>query len=314
VVYVEGPIMPGSGSPSLFGGSDGAYSDPIRKALDKAAQDEKVKAVVLRVDSPGGSAVASEEILRGVELVRDAGIPVVVSMGSTAASGGYYIACTADAILADASTITASIGVVGGKIATDEMWGELGISWHTWQRGQNAGLLGFLHPFTPDERESLHRYMTETYDAFKAHVSEGRGTKLTKPLEDMAGGRVYTGAQALAVTMRGLALREIHFGQWFRVMRKEVNAGFWNGVGIAAVCAIGVYFWSGSIGLVLVIAITMVISMVMAGIAGALVPITLVRLGQDPAVASSIILTTVTDVAGFMSVLGIATLLSGMLS
>ncbi len=139
-------------------------------------------------------------------------------------------------------------------------------------------------------------------------------TALAVLLPVVAGQSGNAGAQALAVTMRGLALREIHFGQWFRVMRKETNAGFWNGIGIAVVCAIGVYIWSGSVGLVLVISVSMVISMVMAGIAGALVPITLVRLGQDPAVASSIILTTVTDIAGFMSFLGIATLLSGMLA
>jgi len=138
-------------------------------------------------------------------------------------------------------------------------------------------------------------------------------TALAVLLPVVAGQSGNAGAQALAVTMRGLALREIHFGQWLRIVRKEVNTGFWNGVGIAATCAVGVYLWSGSAGLVLVIAASMVISMVMAGIAGALVPISLVRLGQDPAVASSIILTTVTDIAGFLSFLGIATLLSGML-
>ena len=138
-------------------------------------------------------------------------------------------------------------------------------------------------------------------------------TALAVLLPVVAGQSGNAGAQALAVTMRGLALREIHFGQWLRIVRKEVNTGLWNGVGIAVTCAIGVYLWSGSVGLVLVIAISMVISMVMAGIAGALVPITLARLGQDPAVASSIILTTVTDVAGFLSFLGIATALSGML-
>lgn len=139
-------------------------------------------------------------------------------------------------------------------------------------------------------------------------------TALAVLLPVVAGQSGNTGAQALAVTMRGLALREIHFGQWFRVMRKEMNAGFWNGVGIAFTCAIGVYVWSGNPGLVLVIATSMIISMVLAGIAGALVPIGLARLGQDPAVASSIILTTVTDIAGFFSFLGIATLLSGMLA
>ena len=137
-------------------------------------------------------------------------------------------------------------------------------------------------------------------------------TALAILLPVVAGQSGNAGAQALAVTMRAIALREIHFSQWFRVMRKEANAGFWNGIGIAITCAIGVYVWSGNVALVLVIAASMVISMVMAGIAGALVPITLARLKQDPAVASSIILTTITDIAGFFSFLGIATLLMGM--
>lgn len=139
-------------------------------------------------------------------------------------------------------------------------------------------------------------------------------TALAVLLPVVAGQSGNAGAQALAVTMRGLALREIRIAHWLRVLRKEVNTGFWNGISIAATCAIGVYFWSGSFGLVLVIASAMVIAMVAAGMAGALVPITLTRLGQDPAVASSIILTTVTDVVGFFSFLGIATLLAGMLS
>lgn len=138
-------------------------------------------------------------------------------------------------------------------------------------------------------------------------------TALAILLPVVAGQSGNAGAQALAVTMRGLALREITISHWFRVMRKEMNAGLWNGLAIAVTCGIGVFVWSGSIGLVLVIALSMVISMVSAGIAGALVPIVLARLGQDPAVASSIILTTVTDVAGFFSFLGIATALSSML-
>ncbi|MFC3230732.1 magnesium transporter [Marinibaculum pumilum] len=138
-------------------------------------------------------------------------------------------------------------------------------------------------------------------------------TALAVLLPVVAGQSGNAGAQALAVTMRGLALREIGIAHWFAVMRKEVNTGFWNGLAIALTCGIGVYLWSDSVGLVLVIALSMVISMVMAGIAGALVPIVLARLGQDPAVASSIILTTVTDIAGFFSFLGIATLLGSML-
>jgi magnesium transporter len=139
-------------------------------------------------------------------------------------------------------------------------------------------------------------------------------TALAVLLPVVAGQSGNAGAQALAVTMRGLALREIRIANWLGVMRKEMNAGFWNGISIAVTCAAGVYVWSGSVGLVIVIAVSMVISMVMAGIAGALVPITLAKLGQDPAVASSIVLTTVTDIAGFFSFLGIATLLMSTLT
>ncbi len=140
-----------------------------------------------------------------------------------------------------------------------------------------------------------------------------RFTALAVLLPVVAGQSGNAGAQALAVTMRGLALREISLRHWPKVVIKEVSVGFTNGIAIAATTAIGVYFWSGSSGLVIVIVSAMIISMIAAGFAGALVPITLSRLGQDPAQSSSIILTTVTDIVGFFSFLGIATLLSGML-
>jgi magnesium transporter len=138
-------------------------------------------------------------------------------------------------------------------------------------------------------------------------------TALAVLLPVVAGQSGNAGAQALAVTMRGLVLREISLRHWPKVVLKEINVGFLNGLAIAATTALGVYVWSGSLGLVIIISAAMVISMVAAGLAGALVPITLSRFGQDPAQSSSIILTTVTDVVGFFSFLGIATLLSGML-
>jgi len=141
-----------------------------------------------------------------------------------------------------------------------------------------------------------------------------RFTALAVLLPVVAGQSGNAGAQALAVTMRGLTLREITGREWFKVTRKEASTGLLNGLAIAVTCGLGVLVWSRSFGLALVIALSMVISMVMAGIAGALVPLTLRRLGQDPAQSSSIILTTVTDVAGFLSFLGIATLLAGMLA
>jgi len=138
-------------------------------------------------------------------------------------------------------------------------------------------------------------------------------TALAVLLPVVAGQSGNAGAQALAVTMRGLALREIGIRQWRLVLGKEVMVGLFNGVALAITCGIAVYLWSGSFGLALVIAVAMVMSMLAAGIAGSLVPIVLTRLGQDPATASSIILTTVTDVAGFFSFLGTATILAFML-
>jgi magnesium transporter len=138
-------------------------------------------------------------------------------------------------------------------------------------------------------------------------------TALAVLLPVVAGQSGNAGAQAQAVTMRGLALREIRVRHWLRITFKEMRVGLMNGVGVALTASAGVYAWSRSTGLALVIAIAMVVSMVTAGVAGALVPITLTRLGQDPAQSSSIVLTTITDVAGFLSFLGIAALLSGLL-
>lgn len=140
-----------------------------------------------------------------------------------------------------------------------------------------------------------------------------RFTALAVLLPVVAGQSGNTGAQALAVTMRGLALREVRARHWLRVARKELLAATLNGVAVAATTALGVFLWSGSTGLTLVIGVSMVISMALAGLSGACIPMLLTSLGQDPAQSSSIILTTVTDVVGFFSFLGIATLLAFML-
>ena len=138
-------------------------------------------------------------------------------------------------------------------------------------------------------------------------------TALAVLLPVVAGQSGNTGAQALAVTMRGLALREIRTQHWRRVALKEIGAGFINGVAIALTTSAGVFLWSRSAGLALVIGVSMVISMIAAAVSGVIIPMLLSAAGQDPAQSSSIILTTVTDVVGFFSFLGIATLLSGML-
>ena len=142
---------------------------------------------------------------------------------------------------------------------------------------------------------------------FEATIAQYTALAVLLPI--VAGQSGNTGAQALAVTMRGLALREIRSRHWPRVLFKELSAGFWNGLAIALTTSIGVWLWSRSLGLSLVIGVSMVLSMVIAGVSGAAIPILLTTMGQDPAQSSSIVLTTVTDVAGFFSFLGIATIL-----
>lgn len=146
---------------------------------------------------------------------------------------------------------------------------------------------------------------------FEATIAQFTALAVLLPV--VAGQSGNAGQQALAVTMRGLTLREVTVRQWFAVTSKEVGVGLVNGIAVATTCGLGVWLWSGSVGLVLVIMAAMVLAMVAAGFAGAVVPMALTRFGQDPAQSSSIILTTVTDIAGFFSFLGIATLLSKLL-
>jgi protease-4 len=197
IVYVEGPIIEGSAqsSPLSFGGGVAA-STPIRRALDKAASDDTIKAVVLRVNSPGGSATASEIILDATRRVK-AKKPLVVSMGDVAGSGGYYVACGAETIFADQATITGSIGVVAGKMVTTDLWNSVGISWKGYKRGAHSALLGSAETFSAEERKHLQGWMDEIYGVFRGHVTAIRGTRLKKPLDEISGGRVYTGQQAL---------------------------------------------------------------------------------------------------------------------
>jgi protease-4 len=195
IVYVEGPITLGGGQPSPFAGAS-ATSSKIRKALDEAARDDSIKAVVLRVDSPGGSAVASDIILDATRRVK-AKKPFTVSMGNVAASGGYYVACASDLIFADTMTITASIGVFGGKLATSEMWKRVGVSFKSYKRGEYSGILASGDVFAPGERQRMRAWMDDVYSVFKGHVRASRGDRLKKPLDELAGGRVFTGKQAL---------------------------------------------------------------------------------------------------------------------
>lgn len=197
LVYALGPIMP-TADGGGFGGEYVAAADEIAPVLHDIAKDDSIKAVVLRIDSPGGSPSASESILRAVEKVQASGKPVVVSMGSVAASGGYWIAAYANRIFALPTTLTGSIGVVGGKFSIGGLSQKLGVNWETISWGQNAGLWSMNKPFNESESERMNAMMDQVYDSFVARVARGRKMK-PETVDKVAGGRVWSGRQAIRV-------------------------------------------------------------------------------------------------------------------
>ncbi len=200
VIVVDGPISEGSSSSGGFlsGGSTG--SDTVVRALDQARNTSAIKAVVLRVDSPGGSAFASDEIWRAVQRLRDDDKPVVVSMGGYAASGGYYVAANATAIYALPSTVTGSIGVYGGKYNMQGLFEKLHIETESFDRGRNASMYSMSKPFDDIQLAALDRMIGETYAQFKSKVAQGRHLS-DEQVEEVARGRVWSGT---AASERGL--------------------------------------------------------------------------------------------------------------
>jgi protease-4 len=172
----------------------GIGSDALRPLLERLARDAGVRAVVLRLTSPGGDSLASDLLWRSVRVARR-DKPVVVSMGDVAASGGYYVAAAADSVLAEAATITGSIGVVGGKLHIEGLLARLGIATEAVERGVRAGLLSVGRGFTPDERAVVRREMESVYGDFLDRVAEGRGLE-RRTVERLARGRLWSGLRA----------------------------------------------------------------------------------------------------------------------
>lgn len=195
-----GPISLGPGGPLGLTGDPSAKiaSLPVIKGLREAREDPAVKAVVLRVDSPGGSAAASDAIHREVSLLRTAGKPVVVSMGNAAASGGYYIACAANKIVAQPGTITGSIGVIAGKLVFDDALREYGVAVETVQTGKNAAAMSAFSGFDKEQKRKVEGMIDDVYSLFKRRVAEGRGLS-DKAVAKLARGRVWTGEQAVGL-------------------------------------------------------------------------------------------------------------------
>ena len=176
---------------------NGFDASKVAAAIREAVRDKDVRAILFRIDSPGGSVVASETVWREIERAHRRGKPVIVSMGDVAASGGYYIAAPADKIVAEPATLTGSVGVLAGKIVLSGLMQRLGVNFDAVQRGANAGMFSAVDDFSPGAKERLSDMLDRIYLGFKDRVSTGR--HLTpEAVEAIAKGRVWTGEQAKA--------------------------------------------------------------------------------------------------------------------
>ncbi len=194
LIYATGEIVSGkSGRDFLFGNTMG--SETIAEAIKKAREDKNVKAVVLRVDSPGGSGIASDVIWRELILTKRKK-PVIVSMSDVAASGGYFIACPGDYVLAQKGTITGSIGVISGKVSLQSLYQKIGFDKEVVKRGEHADFYTTTRPFSDEEREILKRQVRQFYNDFVDKVAQGRKLSF-EYVDGIAQGRVWTGNQAL---------------------------------------------------------------------------------------------------------------------
>jgi protease-4 len=195
LIHGVGAVTRGSsGLDPLFGQHMG--SDTVTQAFRDAIADDDVKAILFRVDSPGGSYVASDSIWREVVRAREAGKPVIVSMGNVAGSGGYFVSMAADKIVAHPSTITASIGVLGGKVLDRGLWNKLGITFDEVHTSESSTQFSSLHDYTEPQWDRFEAWLDRVYDDFTSKVAEGRDLPKDKVLE-IAKGRIWTGADAL---------------------------------------------------------------------------------------------------------------------
>ncbi|MCB1532615.1 MAG: signal peptide peptidase SppA [Alphaproteobacteria bacterium] len=191
IVNVVGAIV----SSAAGAGGSMAAADEIAPAIWEAAEDDAIQAIILRIDSPGGSPTASETILRALQRAQDKGKPVIVSMGPTAASGGYWIATSADQIFAMPATLTGSIGVVGGKVSLRELWNMIGVNWEAVRWGENASLWSMNKPFSDSEAAQINAMLDQVYEGFTQRVAKGRNMSPAQ-VEALARGRVWSGKSA----------------------------------------------------------------------------------------------------------------------
>ena len=194
IIHADGMIMSGKSTESLFGVKTVGAATLV-KCFDQVAADKRIKAVIFRIDSPGGSALASELIYQAVKRCA-AKKPVIASIAQTGASGGYYIAVGADTIIADAAGITGSIGVISGKLAVKGLMDQIGVSTHAITRGKNAGLM-LSRPWNDREKAVMRAMAQDVYDIFTKRVKDSRGKRIGD-IDKVAQGRIFTARQAKA--------------------------------------------------------------------------------------------------------------------
>jgi protease IV len=200
VIYGSGLIERSASSDNPLTGSNVMAANEISRAFRAAVRDSAVRAILFRIDSPGGSVVASESIWREVVFARERGKPVIVSMGDVAGSGGYYVAAAADKIVAEPATLTGSIGVLAGKLVVSDLFKKIGVSTDSAQIGANAAMFSSTSDFSGRAQSRLEAFLDDTYRGFKDHVASGRHMT-QEAVEEVAKGRVWTGEEAKA---RGL--------------------------------------------------------------------------------------------------------------
>jgi len=196
LIHAYGTVVRGKSAYSPIDGSITMGSDTVASAIRAAISDRKVKAILLRVDSPGGSYVASDTIWRETVRAQEEGKPVVVSMGNLAASGGYFVSMHADRIVAQPGTITASIGVLGGKMLTRKLWDRVGISWDNVHSSANSIFWDGTFDYTELGHEKFDAWLDRVYEDFTGKVADGRGIPLEE-VQQLAKGRIWTGEDAL---------------------------------------------------------------------------------------------------------------------
>jgi len=219
LIYGVGSIMRGkSGFDPLFL-EPSMGSETVARAFRDAIKDKNVKAILFRVDSPGGSYIASDTIWREVLRAKEAGKPVIVSMGNVAGSGGYYIAMPADKIVAQPATITGSIGVLSLKMLTNEIWEKVGVSWDEVHTSENATVWSSTHDYTPEQWDRFQDWLDLVYDEFTSKVARGRNLDKERVLE-IAKGRIWTGEDAKEL---GLVDELGGFPTAMRLVREELG-------------------------------------------------------------------------------------------